>query len=161
MRVSNNGLAIIKKYEGLSLESYLCPAKRWTIGYGHIKTTVPYMKISEPQAECLLRKDVEESERAVTRRVKTSITQSQFDALVSFTFNLGEGNLAKSTLLDMVNEHDTMGAVLEFAKWNKARVNGKLVALAGLTARRAAEASLYMSGVVYDFGEAGVIPDDN
>lgn len=162
MRISSKGLAIIMQYEGLSLKPYLCPAGVWTIGYGHTgdgKVSGKTPTITEPQAEQLLRLDVEDAERAVTRLVTVHLSQSQFDALVSFVFNLGTNNFRASSLLAYVNVQDTYNVYREFGKWNKARVRGKLVELAGLTSRRAAEANLYLSGVVYDFGEAGVIPE--
>jgi lysozyme len=131
---------LIKSFEGLELRAYKCPADVLTIGYGstgpHVK---PNMVITEKQAEDLLRQDLVRFERAVTRLVTVPISQNQYDALVSFTFNLGEGNFSRSTLLKRVNARDFSGAQREFAKWNRA---GGVV-LAGLTRRRAAEARLF------------------
>ena len=140
LRTGAKGLALIKSFEGLELRAYKCPADVLTIGYGstgpHVK---PNMVITEKQAEDLLRQDLVRFERAVTRLVTVPISQNQYDALVSFTFNLGEGNFSRSTLLKRVNARDFSGAQREFAKWNRA---GGVV-LAGLTRRRAAEARLF------------------
>jgi len=140
LRTGAKGLALIKSFEGLELRAYKCPADVLTIGYGstgpHVK---PNMVITEKQAEDLLRQDLVRFERAVTRLVTVPISQNQYDALVSFTFNLGEGNFSRSTLLKRVNARDFSGAQREFAKWNRA---GGVV-LAGLTRRRAAEARVF------------------
>jgi lysozyme len=140
LRTGAKGIALIKSFEGLELRAYKCPADVLTIGYGstgpHVK---PNMVITEKQAEDLLRQDLVRFERAVTRLVTVPISQNQYDALVSFTFNLGEGNFSRSTLLKRVNARDFSGAQKEFAKWNRA---GGIV-LAGLTRRRAAEAKLF------------------
>ena len=94
MKISQNGIDLIKKYEGLRLEAYLCPADIWTIGYGHTAGVRKGMTITEEQAEAYLRKDCESSEKAVNALGK-KLNQNQFDALVSFTFSCGAGNLKK------------------------------------------------------------------
>ena len=139
MKTSEIGLDLIKSFEGLKLESYLCPAKVWTIGYGHTQGVRQGQAISEQQAESLLKGDLLIYEKAVLSH-NLKLNQNQFDALVSFTYNVGPGNLAKSTLLRKVklNPND-LSIRDEFMKWNKAK--GKV--LAGLTRRRKAEADLY------------------
>jgi lysozyme len=141
--ISVAGLALIKQFEGLELKAYICPAGKLTIGYGstgaHVK---PGMVITEAQAEELLLEDLERFERAV-RTLCPVTTQGQYDALCSFSFNLGEESLKTSTLRRKHNDGDYAGAAAEFAKWNKARVNGVLKELPGLTKRRAAEAKMY------------------
>lgn len=139
MKTSNTGLDLIKSFEGLRLESYLCPANVWTIGYGHTQGVKPGQVISEKQAESLLKGDLLVFEKAVLSH-NLKLNQNQFDALVSFTYNVGPGNLAKSTLLQKVKLNSNDPAIRdEFMKWNKAK--GKT--LAGLTRRRKAEADLY------------------
>lgn len=143
--ISETGLKLIKNFEGLSLEVYKCPADVWTIGYGHTsefvnKDTKP---ITEKQAEELLRHDVESAERSVCRLVTRELNDNQFAALVSFTFNLGAGNLQSSTLLKLCNKQQDSLVPMEFMKWNKARVKGVLTVSSGLTRRRAAESGLY------------------
>lgn len=146
-RINAAGLAIIKEFEGLRLEAYLCPAKVWTIGWGHTGPDVQRgMKITTARAEELLRVDLGRFEAAVQQLAPVA-TDNQFSAMVSFAFNVGEDidddtiaeGLGDSTLLRKHNSGDFAGAAREFAKWNKAK--GKV--LAGLTRRRAMEAALY------------------
>lgn len=148
MNISNKGLSLIKEFEGLRLNTYLCSAGVPTIGYGSTfypngdKVKMGDKLNDEKEAEFLLHKTVERFEKGVNRLLdKTSVTQSQFDALVSFAFNLGLGNLEKSTLLRKVKANPNDPSIAdEFLRWNKA--GGKV--LAGLTRRREAEAKLYL-----------------
>jgi lysozyme len=142
-KIGKKGLDLIKSFEGLRLTSYLCAANVVTIGYGstgkHVKKG---MVITEDYANRLLLEDVSRFQKAVNKMVTSNISQNQFDALVSFAFNLGEGALQKSTLLKKVNANPMDASITgEFAKWNKA---GSKV-LAGLTRRRESEAKLYFS----------------
>lgn len=144
MRTSSDGLKLIKEFEGLKLNAYLCPANVWTIGYGHTSaagspTVTPDMKISQAQAEHILASDLLKYEVAVERAVTVPLTQNQFDALVSFAFNCGIGALQKSSLLKKLNRGEYDAVPAELMKWNKA--GGK--ELAGLTRRRRAEAALW------------------
>ena len=146
MTISENGLNLIKKYEGLSLEPYLCPAKIPTIGYGSTyyedgtKVSMSDSKITEEFAEELLRYNLNKVySSAVNRYVSVEINQNQFDALVSFAYNLGTYNLKHSTLLRKLNGGDTEGAAMEFFRWNKSK--GKV--LLGLTKRREEESKLF------------------
>lgn len=136
------GLSIIRDCEGLRTTSYRCPAGIPTIGYGH---TGPEVKdgqtITKEEADRLLRDDVKVAERAIKRLVKVQLTQGQFDALVSFTFNLGAGNLQSSTLLKKLNASDYAGAAEQFLVWNKAA--GKV--LPGLVKRRERERQCFLS----------------
>lgn len=139
------GLALIKNFEGLRLDAYICPAGVPTIGYGTTKVNGQAVKvpstITESQANDYLKSDVKTFEQAVNSAVTVPVTQNQFDALVSFTYNLGPGNLRSSTLLKKLNAKDYAGAADEFPKWNKS--GGK--ELAGLTRRRNAERDLFLS----------------
>ncbi|MEJ5352453.1 MAG: lysozyme [Melioribacteraceae bacterium] len=144
MKTSENGIAIIKKYEGLRLQAYRCPAGLLTIGYGHTKTTKPGMVINKEMAELLLKQDLIEYEKAVNELVKVPLTQNQFDALISFIFNVGIGNFKKSTLLKKLNEWDYNGAAEEFMKWTKAKVEGGYKELPGLVKRRNEEKQLFL-----------------
>ena len=145
MQISENGLDLIRKFEGLRLAAYLCPSGVLTIGYGHTGSDVKRgQKIDEDRATELLMNDVKRFETSVNNLVKVEITQGMFDALVSFCFNLGAGSLHGSTLLRKLNAGDTAGAAEEFLKWDKA--NGK--SLAGLTARREAERQLFIGDVL-------------
>jgi lysozyme len=144
MRISEKGLGLIKRYEGLRLEAYRCPASILTIGYGHTGPDVKEGQIITPgEAERLLLADVARFERGV-EALASPCNENQFSALVSFAFNLGLGTLQKSTLLKKHKAGDYEAAARQFASWNKARVHGQLVPLAGLTARREAEKMLYL-----------------
>jgi lysozyme len=139
MHVSQVGINLIKVAEGLDLKAYQDTGGVWTIGVGHTGPDVHAgLVITEARADELLRRDLTTAEDAV-RRLFPTTTQNQFDALVSFTFNLGEGQVAGSTLRRKHNAGDYDGARAEFGRWNKD--NGKV--LNGLTKRRAAEAKLY------------------
>lgn len=141
MRTSQRGINLIKSFESLRLEAYRCPAGIYTIGYGHTAGVRRGDVIDEQKAEQLLAEDLRKFE-AVVNRVCPGINQNQFDALVSFTFNLGETNLCKSTLLKRVKINPNGRSIyMEFLRWNRA--NGEV--LAGLTRRRRAEADLYFS----------------
>lgn len=141
MKISQRGLDLIKKFEGLRLTAYRCPAGVLTVGYG---STGPHVKqgmvITEDEAEALLRKDVARFEDGVNHIVGPC-TQGQFDALVSFAFNLGLGALMSSTLLKRHKAGDFAGAAAQFARW----VNAGGRRLPGLVSRRKAEAELYLS----------------
>lgn len=144
MRISEKGLDGIKAHEGLVLHVYDDGVGFATIGYGHlIKPGESFTEITEAEATELLRRDVAVAERAVNRLVKVPVTQDQFDALVSFTFNLGEGSLERSTLLKKLNAGDYNGAANEFPRW--VRAGGRV--LAGLVNRRNDERELFVGAV--------------
>lgn len=142
---SNSGLNLIKGFEGKRLTSYDDGVGVWTIGYGTIKypNGVRVRKgdtCTEQQAEDYLRNDLAKFEAAINKLVKVTLTQNQFDALASFTYNLGETNLANSTLLKKLNKGDYQGAADQFLVWNKA--GGKV--MKGLVRRREAERALFL-----------------
>lgn len=141
LKTSIVGINLIKKFEGFKSEAYLCPANILTIGYGHTKNVQKNQKITADEGEKLLIEDLVVFENDIKSLVKVPLNQNQFDALVSFTFNLGAKNLASSTLLKKLNKSDYAGAASEFLKWNKA--GGKV--LNGLTARRTAESQLFLA----------------
>jgi len=138
------GLDLIQGFESCRLTAYRDIAGIPTIGWGHTGPEVHMgMTITQEQADRLFDADTDKFEAAVDRLTKGKATDDQFGALVSFAFNLGADALAGSTLLRLHNSGDFAGAAGEFGKWNKARVNGKLVIVPGLTRRREAEAELY------------------
>lgn len=139
------GKDIIKKWEGLRLKAYLCPAGVPTIGYGHTYNVKMGQTISMAQAELFLDHDYQDAEEQVLSLVKVPLTENQLGALTSFVFNLGSGNLRISTLLKKLNLGDYRGAAEQFGVWNKARVKGVMVALDGLTKRRADEKNLFLA----------------
>ena len=147
-KTSDKGIELIKRFEGLSLKPYLCPANVPTIGYGNTfykngkKVTLNDKPITEQKAVEMLRQSLEKFEQYVDSYTTDSITQNQFDALVSFCYNLGPANLKSSTLLKKVNANTNDETIKdEFLKWTKA--GGRK--LAGLVKRREAEATLYFS----------------
>ena len=139
MHISEKGLAMIRQAEGLRLSAYKCPAGIPTIGYGHTAGVKMGQVIDKAEAESLLLGDVASFELAVLGMVKVPLTQGQFDALVSFAYNLGPANLESSTLMRLLNAGLYADAANQFCRWNKAA--GKV--LPGLTARRTAEKSLF------------------
>lgn len=146
MKPSQNCINLIKKFEGYYSEAYLCPAGVPTIGYGSTmwadgKKVVLGQKISLADAEKLLMWELTNKSASLN---KLSLNQNQFDAILSFAFNVGVGNLLKSTLYKkaLLNPNDPT-IKDEFMKWNKARVKGVLTELKGLTKRRKAESELY------------------
>ncbi|MCR0371924.1 SH3 domain-containing protein [[Clostridium] innocuum] len=148
MKTGTRGIALIKEFEGLQLTAYYDPVGVLTIGYGHTNNTAsaskypvsPGMTITAAKAEQILKEDLISYETSVNNLVKTTITQNQFDALVSFTYNLGAGTLANSDLLVMVNGRDFIGASKQFGLY----VHGGGVVLPGLVRRRREEANLFM-----------------
>ena len=141
MRTGNKGIELIKHFEGCELEAYKCPAGVWTIGYGHIKGVHEGMKITEMQAEEMLKSELHEYEGYINDYVTVPLNQNQFDAMVSWVYNLGGGNLRASTLLKVLNAGDYDGVPAQMLRWNKA--GGKV--LEGLTRRRQAEADLFVA----------------
>jgi lysozyme len=140
-RISQVGIDLIKRWEGCRTGAYLCPAGVWTIGYGHTGTAKPGMCISYDRAEELLKMDLQRFERTVRDSVKVPLTQPQFDALVSFTYNCGSKAFTNSTLLDLLNQKKYALAAEQFHRWNKA---GNTT-LKGLIDRRREEYQLFMS----------------
>ncbi len=145
MRINQAGLNLIKAFEGLELESYIDPVGIWTIGYGHTGNVKEGMVISPAQAEDLLRKDVDRTEKGVGSIVNTNVNENEFSALISLAYNIGTAALASSTAVKRLNIGDRLGAAQAIEWWNKGRVNGRLIELPGLTRRRAAEKALFLT----------------
>lgn len=143
MNISNQGLELIKRFEGLHLNAYLDPVGIPTIGYGTIiiagKPVSMGTTITEAQADAFLRADIDKFANYINQLVNVPLTQEQFDACVSFVYNLGPTNFKKSTLLRLLNNGRYEEAQPQFLRWNKA--GGKV--LRGLTRRRLAEAALF------------------
>ncbi len=140
MKCSQEGLALIKKFEGCRLKAYRCSANVLTIGYGHTGGVKEDDTISQPEADELLENDIAKFEEYVSDNVIVELKQYQFDALVAWTFNLGVGNLRSSTMLKKLNEDGDYDSVpFEMRRWNKAA--GKT--LDGLIRRRKAEGLLF------------------
>ncbi|MCT4705186.1 lysozyme [Enterobacteriaceae bacterium H16N7] len=142
--IATPGLNLIKHFEGLRLTTYKDIVGIATIGYGHVEHPLPpggKRTISEQQADQILKEDLQRFERAVNSMLTVEVTQNQFDALISFSFNLGSQSLKNSTLLRKLNAGNAKEAANEFMRWNRA--GGKEVS--GLTRRREAERQLFIS----------------
>ncbi|WP_445506780.1 glycoside hydrolase family protein [Niallia sp. 03190] len=143
MKTSKTGIDLIKKFEGCRLLAYKDAVGVWTIGYGHTRNVKPGQVITQAQAEEMLKDDLKKYEEGVLSAIKVRLNQNQFDALVSFCYNLGVGSLQKSDLLKAINKKDFIGAGRKFARWINAGGN----VLTGLIKRRAAEATLFVTPV--------------
>ncbi|WP_049300014.1 lysozyme [Serratia marcescens] len=146
MNISKSGIELIKRFEGLRLKAYQDSVGVWTIGYGWTqpvdgKKVGPGMQIDQATADRLLKCGVVQYEQGVNQLVKVRITQGQFDALVSFAYNLGLRSLSASTLLQKLNAGDKQGAADQFERW----VNAGGKRLDGLVARRVAEREMFLS----------------
>ncbi|WP_440216936.1 lysozyme [Chromobacterium piscinae] len=145
MKTNTAGINLIKQFEGVRLQAYQDAVGVWTIGYGHTGPEVKAgIRISQQQAEQLLAADLEKFETGVGKAVTVPLNANQFSALVSFSYNLGLGNLQSSTLLRLLNKGDYTGAAGQFPLWNKAGGN----VLPGLSRRRLAEQTLFQTPVV-------------
>lgn len=143
MQYSKQGMALTQQFEQCRLVAFKpTPSDPWTIGWGHTQGVEEGMTCSQIQADQWLLDDVQDAVNAVNRLVKIGITQEEFDALVDFTFNVGIGNFARSTLLADLNANNVQGAIDEFEKWDMA--GGQH--LAGLLRRRIAEKALFTLG---------------
>ena len=139
--ISWSGVDFIKNWEGCKLRAYLCSANVWTIGVGHTQGVTPGMTITQSEANKLFLKDINLFEQAVSKSVKVSLNQNQFDALVSFCFNVGVGAFKGSTLLRVLNQGNYTEAANQLLRWNKVGVN----IVPGLVNRRRAEKELFLS----------------
>ena len=139
MKISEEGKALIKKFEGCKLDSYRCSANVATIGYGHTKDVSDGDTCTQEEADQLLAEDLEEFEGYVDKLVTVDLTQNQRDALIAWTFNLGPENLKNSTMLKELNAGNYTKVPSEMKRWNKA--GGET--LEGLIRRREAEGLLW------------------
>lgn len=147
MKTNDAGMNIIKSFEGYSGTVYLCPAGRWTIGWGSTwdkygePVTSSHPDISEGEATVLLRREVTHSEKAIDRLVTAELTENMYSSCVSLIYNIGSGNFQSSTLRMKLNRGDYEAAADEFPKWR--RSGGRI--LKGLVRRRKAERELFLS----------------
>lgn len=154
LTISPAGLALIKKWEGWYPKAYKDPVGVWTIGWGTTGAEArPGRTITKKQGEEFLRGDLKNDEETVKRLVKVPLNQYEFDSLVSFVYNVGSGNLARSTLLKLLNRGNKQAAAGQFIRWNKARSRetNEWLTLDGLTNRRKDEAALFLRDPTDDF----------
>lgn len=138
-KISGEGMALIKKFEGCKLSAYLCSANVWTIGYGTTYQILEGDKCTQEDADAFLARDLRKFEKAVIKNIDVPLEQNQFDALVSFTYNLGPRNLKESTLRKRINENNFADVPYQIRRWNRAA--GEV--LDGLVRRRSAEVLLW------------------
>lgn len=139
MNISEEGLALLKKFEGCELKAYQDSVGVWTIGYGHTKEVKEGDQINKDEAEHLLAEEMPEYEGYINDMVEVPLNQNQFDSLVCWVYNLGPTNLKNSTLLTVLNQERYDDVPREIKRWNKA--GGEV--LKGLIRRRKAEALLF------------------
>lgn len=140
MKISEKGIEFIIKEEGEVLHAYKCPSGVWTIGIGHTGGVTPDMKITKKQSRELLKSDLRRFENIVNKVITRPLLQHEFDALISFSFNVGTQAFKNSTLVKKINTNAPYSEIrYEFLRWNKAK--GKV--LEGLTSRRKREAKLF------------------
>lgn len=140
MKTSDAGIALIEEFEGFEALAYQDSVGVWTIGWGHTAGVTAGDRVTEEMATDMLQSDLAWAEAAVSNSVKVPLNQDQFDALVSFTFNLGAAALANSTLLRLLNSGDYAGAAGQFGRW----VYAGSTVLPGLVSRREAERALFV-----------------
>ncbi len=150
MQVNAEGRALIKRAEGLALNAYQDSAGRWVIGYGHLHVAHKGMTITSTEADGFLDRDIAEASKIIRKHVKVDLNENEFSALASFVINLGVKNFRKSQVLKRLNRNDRAGAGDAFDWWTKARINGKLTELRGVTWRRAEERALFLEPVTMD-----------
>ena len=146
MNISNEGISLIKKFEGCELEAYQDAVGVWTIGYGHTKNVKEGMTVSKEQADNMLLNELDEYCEHVEKAVTVDLKQCEFDALVSWTYNLGPTNLNNSTMLKVLNNKEYNEVPNQIKRWNKA--GGKV--LQGLVRRREAEARMWQEKDWYE-----------
>ena len=154
MKMSDDGLALIREFEGFRGQAYHCPAGVWTIGFGHTSragppAVGPGSKMSHAEASKVLAADAEVFAQGVRESLRREITDAQFSALVSFAYNVGIGAFRSSSVLRAVNAGDFEAVPRRMGMW----VKGGGRVLPGLVRRRAAEAALFMGGITHMPGE--------
>ena len=164
MRTSKTGLELIKSFEGFRSRAVQLPDGRWTIGYAHTKTARENLRITPADAESVLREyELPPVELAVSSAVLAPLNQNEFDALVSFVFNIGESAFLSSKTLTYLNSGQPLSAVDAMSNWRKASVNGRLIVVDALVRRRVMEQALFLkhpsgtvsapSGFIHPVGE--------
>ena len=146
MNISQEGISLIKKFEGCEYNAYKCAADVLTIGYGHTKDVKEGDLVTQQEAENLLAEDLKEFENYINDMVTVPLNQNQFDALVSWVFNLGPANLKASTMLKVINIGNYENVPEQIKRWNKA--GGKV--LDGLIRRREAESLMFQNKEWYE-----------
>lgn len=144
--VNQAGVDLVKHFEGFRADAYLCPAGKWTIGYGHTEGVTEGAHVSLEEAEALLRDDLRDAGEIVSKLITVPLNDNQYAALCSFVFNTGRANLLVSTLRKLLNEGDYAAVPTQLRRWVKARhpLTHQMVTLPGLVRRRDAEIDLWL-----------------
>jgi lysozyme len=148
--LSPTGLALVKKFEGFQAEPLALAAGGWLVGYGHVRLAKQGRALTRPQASEMLALDLAAFERLVNTQVTVPIKQSQFDALVSFAFSVGEAAFVQSQVLHRVNQKHPIAAACALDAWRKAEIDGALETIPALVRRRAAEKALFLKDLPPD-----------
>jgi lysozyme len=148
--LSPTGLALVKKFEGFQAEPLKLAEGGWLVGYGHVRLSKPGRALTRPQASEMLALDLAAFERLVNAQVTAPIEQSQFDALVSFAFSVGEAAFVQSQVLARVNQKHLVAAACALDAWRKAEIDGALETVPALVRRRAAEKALFLKDMAPD-----------
>ncbi len=149
LAISATGLALIRKYEGFSARPTPLPDGNWVVGHGHVRIGEAGGSVSKAEAAHLLALDLAPIERVVNAKVTTPLAQSQFDALVSFVFSIGEAAFAQSQVLRRLNKGDFIAAACAMDAWRKSEVSGEPEIVSALVARRAVEKALFLKGLAF------------
>jgi GH24 family phage-related lysozyme (muramidase) len=147
LTASRAALDLIASFEGFRARAAKTPDGRWTLGFGHVKTAREGLSVSRSEAEDLLRWDLRSIEDAVRQSALMPLSQNEFDALVSFAFNIGLANFAKSDVLRYLNQGQPVAAALAMHAWRRAKVNGRIIVIDALVRRRAVEAAMFLEPV--------------
>lgn len=144
-RISKAGLELIKGFEGLRRRSDRIPGGGWIVGYGHTRSAREGVEVTEREAEYLLRYDLQDIENFVQSHIHAPLDQNEFDALVSFCWNIGKDAFLGSDVLNYVNAGEMLAAAESFSAWRKARIGGRLIVVDALVRRRTAEKNMFLS----------------
>jgi lysozyme len=147
LTASRAAFDLIASFEGFRTRAVLAPGGKWTLGFGHTATAREGLSVTRGEAEDLLRWDLLPIEDSLRQIALTPLTQNQFDALLSFAFNIGLENFKKSDVLKYLNQGQPIAAALSMHAWRRARVNGRVITIDALVRRRAAEAALFLEPV--------------
>ena len=144
-QISKTGLELVKSFEGLRRRSEPLPGGGWIVGYGHTRSARQGVEVTEREAEYLLRYDLREVEKMVRNSIHAPLNQNEFDAIISFAWNIGRDSFHSSDVLKYINAGEMIAAAESFSAWRKARVDGRSIVVDALVRRRAAEKNLFLS----------------
>ena len=157
LAISSTGLALVRKYEGFCAQPTPLPDGNWVVGHGHVRIGEAGGPISKAEAAHLLALDLAPIERVVNAKVTTPLTQSQFDALVSFVFSIGEAAFVQSQVLRRLNKNDVVAAACAMDAWRNSDASGEPEMVNALVARRAVEKALFLKGLAFGASPSALV----